>query len=104
MTYILAGVNALLLIFLVLYIRRFLRLRDDYDRVELNTLRLACAMEDSLDTPAQVVECIGSYSVVRRAGGIDIPIKTFPFTRANGDRDYARNCAEELADKINERP
>lgn len=104
LTYILAGADALLLAVLVLYIRRYLRLKADYDRVELKSLMLGCALEDSTDAPAEVIESIGSYSVLRTVGDFDIPIRTFPFTRTPGARDYARNCAEELADKLNERP
>lgn len=103
LTYTLAGVDALLLAFLVLYIRRYLRLKADFDRVELKSLMLACALEDSTDAPAEVIESIGSYSVIRTVGDFDIPVKAFPFTRTPGARDYARNCAEELADKLNEK-
>lgn len=46
-----------------------------------------------------IYECISLYAVCIQMDNFMLPIKSFPF---GDDKEYAKLCAEELLDKLNE--
>lgn len=104
MTYLFMGLGALAFLMLVFQTRRYLRLKNDYDKLDCGLLRLGRAIEDGADTEAKIKHSRACYLVYRETDGIEIPIKPFYYSNAPGDMVYARLCAEELVEKLNEKP
>lgn len=88
---------------------RISRLRDEIDSMRLEDMKTELDIMDSAITPAQVEHIGGDvlpyYHVYRMGGDTKFTVRKFYYDPKDpDDRDYKRIHAEEVAEKINERP
>ena len=77
------------------------RLRKAYEEIIDRDMSVAARAEtDEIPAPG-----LGTFRVYREGDRGRYTVKTFPYDPSDpDDRDYARICAEELADTLNEKP
>lgn len=72
---------------------------SEYDRLAFREVEALCASLAYENAVYDITDTGLQYVVVMRYGGYTHFIKAFPY---DDNKDYARRCAEELLDKLNE--